>query len=156
MSFDPLAESSSPSISFKDVPIGYEVTGTVVGDPEMVQSRDFKTKEPATWPDGNPKMSLVIKMDLGSEIRSLWAPKPSAMWAALVDARARAGVPLGNGCRLTVKFTGTKPTAGDPQKLYSASYSPPVSDPLGSGSSVGQTEIRPAETSTAAAERPPF
>lgn len=137
---DPLAEASTPSISFKEAQVGYSITGTVVGDPEMVQSRDFKTKEPAYWPDGNKKMSLVVKLDLGHEegIRSLWVPKPSAMWGALADARARAGVPLNDGCVLTVTFTGTKPTAGDPQKLYSASYTAPTrpaADPLGASPS---------------------
>ena len=147
MSNDPLAESSTPAISFKDSPIGTSYTGTVVGTPEMVQSRDFKTKEPAVWPDGNPKMSLVVKMEIQGEVRSLWAPKPSAMWAALTAARQQAGVPLDDGCLLTVTFSGTKPKPGmDPQKLYSAHYVPPKSDPLGSAPVVAQV----------AQEQPPF
>lgn len=149
MSNDPLAESSTPSISFKEAPIGHRISGTVVGTPELVQSRDFKTKEPATWPDGNPKMSLVIKIDLGHEegIRSLWAPKPSAMWAALADARQRAGVPLDDGCVLTIEFSGTKPKPGmDAQKLYTASYTAPKSDPLGA----------PPVSTQVAQEAPPF
>lgn len=150
MSNDPLAESSSPSVSFKDQPIGTEYTGVVVGTPEMVQSRDFKTREPATWPDGNPKMSLVVKMLIDGQPRSLWAPKPSAMWAALAAARQAAGVPLDDGCMLTVRFTGTEPKPGmDPQKLYSATYIPPKSDPLGAGTS-------PNAATQEAQQAPPF
>ena len=131
MSTDPLAESSAPSLSFKDQPIGTSYTFTVVGTPEMVQSRDFKTKEPATWPDGNPKMSYVIKGLLDGQPVSLWAARPSAMWAALVAARAEAGVPLDDGAQLTVTYSGSKPKPGmDPQKLYTASYVPKPNDPL--------------------------
>lgn len=145
MSNDPLAESSAPSVSFKDAPIGTEIRGTVVGTPELVQSRDFKTKEPALWPDGNKKMSLVVKMEIGGEVHSLWAPKPSAMWAALVAARQEAGVPLEDGAVLTVTYSGSKPKPGmDPQKLYTASYRPATRDPLGAA---------PAQV---ASENPPF
>lgn len=150
MSNDPLAESSAPSISFKDAQVGTSYTGRVVGTPELVQSRDFKTREPATWPDGNPKMSLVVKLDINGEVQSLWAPKPSAMWAALAAARQAAGVPLDDGCVLTVTFSGTKPKPGmDPQKLYSATYSPAKSDPLGAGTS-------PNAATQEAQQAPPF
>lgn len=144
---DPLAESSTPSLSFKDQPIGTSYTGTVTGTPEMVQSRDFKTREPAVWPDGNPKMSLVVKLLVDGQPLSLWAPKPSAMWAALAQARQEAGVPLDDGALLTVTFSGTKPKPGmDPQKLYTAVYVVPKVDPLGSSPDPAQ----------GAQEQPPF
>lgn len=131
MSTDPLAETSNPSISFKDQPIGTTYTLTVCGTPEMVQSRDFKTRKPATWPDGNPKMSLVIKGLMDGQPVSLWGAKPSAMWAALAQARQEAGVPLDDGALLTITFSGTKPKPGmDPQKLYTAVYVPARKDPL--------------------------
>lgn len=125
---DPFATYEKyPAVSFKNAPIGTEYAGEVIDPPKLVQARDYNTNEPAFWKDGNPKMTVVIglKLDNG-EKKSLWAPKPSAMFRALADAQKEAGKRIENGDRLRVKLTGTKPT-GDPkkedQKLYAAKLS---------------------------------
>ena len=118
-----------PSVSFKDAPVGASVTGVVTVAPSLVQSRDFKTGQPAFWPDNNPKMSVVTRIALpNGEERGLWAAKPSAMFAAIAEAQKTAGALIAVGGTLTITLTGTKPAENpqmSPQKLYSVVYVPP-------------------------------
>lgn len=124
---DPFATyDRAPALSFKNAPIGTSYTGEVLEEAKLVQARDFETGERATWPDGNPKMTVVLRLRVDGEERSLWAPKPSAMFKALADARKAAGKPIAPGGWLTVTFTGEEPNKKNPrlnpQKLYEAKY----------------------------------
>jgi len=119
-----------PSISFKDAPVGASVTGKVTEAPVLVQSRDFDSGNPAFWPDGNAKMSVVTKIVLASgEERGLWAAKPSAMFAAIAEAQKTAGALIAVGGTLTITLVGEKPNATNPrlnaQKLYTVTYVAP-------------------------------
>lgn len=131
MSNDPFGDVSTPSVSFKDMPIGTSYTLEVLEAPSLVQSRNYESGQPDFWPDGNPKMSVVTKVinKATGETLSLWAPKPSAMYAALGAAqKAAGGDPIAKGGTITVTFTGEKPSDNprlNAQKLYSASYTPP-------------------------------
>ena len=126
---DPFASTSAQSVSFNNMPVGTAYTGTVLELPQLVQARDFETGNPATWPDGNPKMTVVTKLSVDGEERSLWAPKPSAMFAAISDAQKAAGASIAVGGTLAVTYTGDKPNATNPRlnpaKQYSAVYTPP-------------------------------
>lgn len=126
---DPFASTGAPSVSFKDLPVGTSYTGTVLELPQLVQARDFESGNPATWPDGNPKMTVVTKLSVNGEEMSLWAPKPSAMFAAISDAQKAAGAAIAIGGTLTVTYVGDKPNATNPRlnaaKQYSAVYQPP-------------------------------
>lgn len=124
---DPLAGGDkAPALSFKNMPVGTTYTGEVLEDPKLVQARDFDSGDPAVWPDGNPKMAVVVRVNVNGEERSIWAPKPSAMFKALADAQKAAGKRITVGGRLTVKFVGEKPNERNerlnPQKLYTATY----------------------------------
>lgn len=136
---DPFAGAEkAASLSFKDMPVGTTYTGVVTEAPKLIQSRDFNTGEPAFWPvtrpgeQPNPKMSVVINLEVEGEPRSLWAPKPSAMFAALAEAQKKAGAKIEPGATLSVRFTGEKAhTDPDkirkklpPQKLYEAKLIP--------------------------------
>lgn len=126
---DPFAmTSSSPSVSFKDAPIGTSYTGKVVEAPQLVQARDYESGDPAFWPDGNPKMTVVTKLLVNGEERSLWAPKPSAMFAAIAKAQQDAGASIQVGGTLTVTYVGDKPNEKNPRlnpaKQYEAKYVP--------------------------------
>lgn len=130
---DPFASYDRvPALSFKNAAIGTSYTGEVLEEAKLVQARDFETGDPAFWPDGNKKMSAVIRLRVDSEERSLWAPKPSAMFKALADAQKAAGKRIAVGGALTVTFTGEEPNTKNPKlnpmKLYAATYS--ESDPL--------------------------
>lgn len=112
---DLFAGGGSPSLSWKDKPIGTTVTGTVTEAPKLVQSRDFETGEPAFWPAGrdgqiNPKMAVVLAFEVGGEALSVWAVKPSAMFAAIASAQKNAGghrIDIGD--TLTITYAGDKP-----------------------------------------------
>lgn len=132
---DPFAGGeSTPSLSFKDAPIGHTYTGVITSAPELVQGKDFETGEPAVWKnkDGStsPKYSVVmgIRLDDGEE-RSLWAVKPSAMFAALKTAQQQAGKPFEPGGKIAVRYTGDKPNEKNPRlnaaKQYAVKYDPP-------------------------------
>lgn len=137
---DPFAGGDSvPSLSFKDAPIGHTYTGVVTAVPELVQGNDFETGEKAVWKnkDGttSPKMSVVIRLEVDGEERSLWAVKPSAMFAALKDATLKAGKPIEVGGTLAIKYIGDKPNEKNPKlnaaKQYAAKYTPPAAaDPF--------------------------
>lgn len=129
MSNDPFGGTSVPSLSFKDKPVGTEYTGTVTEAPTLVQSRDYETGDLASWPDGNPKMSAVLKLDIDGEERSVWAQKPSALFAAFAAAQKAAGAQIAVGGKLTIKYIGDKPNAKNPRlnpaKQYSVTYTAP-------------------------------
>jgi len=137
-STDPLSYEKAPSLSFKDAPVGTVFTGTITSAPKLVQARDFDSGNPKTWPDGNPVMSVVIILDVNGEPRSVWAQKPSSMFAALVAAQKEANAgPMQEGGTLAIKFIGEAPNTKNPKlnpaKQYAARYTPPVAqvDPFG-------------------------
>lgn len=157
---DPFAPSkSAPAVSFKDKPIGTKYVMRVRELPELVQSRDFETGEKATWDDGNPKMSVVTGVDINGEEMSLWAPKPSAMFQAIVDAQEQAGARIAVGGTLTVEYIGDKPNEKNPRlnpaKQYRAHYSAPDAF-AASGSSGAQQQSWGAGSSAPASSEPPF
>lgn len=139
MTTDPFAVyEKTPSVSFKDMPIGTTYTGTVVEAPQIVQSRDFDTGDPEFWPDGNKKLSVVTMLEINGEHRGLWAGKPSAMFRAMADAQQAAGAQIQVGGTLTVTFVGEQPNEKkphlNPQKLYKVTYQP--NDPFGADGQV--------------------
>lgn len=126
---DPFAGgTSTPALSFKDAPVGTSYTCTVVEAPTLLQSRDFETGNPASWPDGNPKMSAVVKVTVNGEERSIWAAKPSALFAAIASAQQASGQQIAPGGTLVITYTHDKPNDNprlNAAKQYSAVYTPP-------------------------------
>lgn len=156
---------SAPALSFKDAPIGAKYVCKVVDLPSRVQSRDFETGERATWPDGNPKMSVVTGVEVNGERRSLWAPDPSAMFAAIVDAQKQSGQRIAVGGTLVVEYTGDKPNEKNPrlnpQKQYRVTYSAPdafAQQQTQQSSSGGwsQPSAQPASAQSTQSAEPPF
>lgn len=152
-----------PSVSFKDSPIGTVVTMKVTKKAELVQTRDFDTNEPATWPDGNPKLAAVIVGEVDGEERSFWATKPSSMFSAIAEAQKVAGARIAPGGVLKVKFDAEKPNPDkkkSAQKLYKAIYTPPVEDAFADTSSSPATSSTTTQNLAAAFagsdDEPPF
>ena len=142
---DPFAGSgeSVPALSFKGADIGLTYEGVITSPPELVQGNDFESGEKAVWKntDGStsPKMSVVLKMSVNGEEKSLWAVKPSAMFQAVKDAQTTAGKNIEVGGTLAVRYTGDKPNAKNPKlnaaKQYLVKYTPPSApDAFGGGS----------------------
>lgn len=167
MSFDndPFAGGESlPSVTFKDMPVGTSYKLKVDKAPELVQARDYESQQPAFWPDGNPKQTVVTKViDLGTgEEKNLWAAKPSALFRAIGDAQKAAGGPIKGGDTLTVTFSGEKPNEKNPrlnaQKLYTVAIEPgnafaeqPAASPV---AQAAPAPVAPAPTPVAAAPAP--
>lgn len=133
MTDDVFGGEGRPAVSWKDVQIGEQIVLHVDEPASLVQSKDFDTGEPAFWPanaDGtrNPKMSAVINVTHNGEEKSLWAAKPSSLFAAIRDAQKAAGALVAKGGVLTVWITERKPNARNPklnaQNIFAASYKP--------------------------------
>ena len=128
---DPFAGGdSAPALSFRDAPVGTVHTLTGEEPAKLVQSRDFDTDQPATWPDGNPKMAAVIRcVDANGEPVAVWASKPSSMFSAIAEAQKAVapGYRLKPGDTLAIKLDGTEPPKSakhSPRKLYKAKVTP--------------------------------
>lgn len=159
---DPFAGATkTPSLSFKNAPIGTVYEGVVVQAPELVQSRDYKTGEPAFWPakpgqQPNPIMCAVLVLSIDNEERSVWAQKPSALFAAIGEAQKTAGKRIEVGGVLAIKYTGDKPNDDpkkEPAKQYAAKYTPPAAPPTDDPWATSAANTAPA---AAATDDPPF
>lgn len=127
---DPFAEPDRhPSLSWVGAPPGATVVGTVIDLPHEVQARDFATGKPEEWDDGNPKWNVVVGVEVNGAKHSVWALKPSALFAAIKEALK--STPPGYmelGGTLTITYTGDKPPerAGmNPARQFTAQYQPP-------------------------------
>lgn len=129
-------EGGSPAWSWKDAVANVTfIKGTVDGVDEGVGCLKFGTKDADLWPDGNPKLQDVVHLtgtglESGEDdgARRLFAPIPSSIRQAIVDAIIVAGAPgLQKGGTLAVLFTHETPSGkGNPQKHFRAEYAPPV------------------------------
>lgn len=125
---DPFATPDSvPALTFPS--IGTSYSGRVVELPTLVQQRIFETGEPDTWADGNPKLTAVMRLDVDGEQRSLWAKKPSDLFAAIKRATVDKGTPIQLGGTIAVTYIGDKPNEKNPRlnpvKQYRVEYQPP-------------------------------
>ena len=132
---DPFDRQSAPSVSFKNAPIGTKASGIVTKRAETIQQRDYDDRSKLLfWDDGNPKLVAVLPLRVDGEAKSLWAPIPSGMFAAISAARNELGRAIRPGDEVTVEFVGEKPTDNprkEPQKLYRVTVRPDVEHPSG-------------------------
>lgn len=135
-----------PSVSWANVPVGHTVVGKVIEAPAETQHRDFATGALDTWDNGDPKMSVVTRLEVNGEKLALWCIRPSALYGAIVEAVQRAGatgVDVGGWLKIT--YTGDKAPdrAGmNPAKQFHVDYSAPnVFD------GYGQQQQQPAQQS---------
>lgn len=115
-------------------------SGMVLDPPSAVQSKNYDTDEPEFWPDGKPKMQVVVKLqtdviegDDDTGVRSLWL-KGESQKAVVTAIRAAGASTLERGGFLTIAYYAKKenpPEPGKkkrfPTKLYRANYMPPAS-----------------------------
>ena len=135
---DWLTGGAAKSATFHN--IGDTVRGRVVGKPTMQQQRDFTTKKPKFWDDGNPMWQLVVILQ--TDERDPQDPEDDGrrglyikgqMRTAVQEALRKVGAKaLEDGGELWVTYTanGTPPQRGmNPPKLFDAGYAPPVAGP---------------------------
>lgn len=147
--FDPFEQGDKTSAAtFKEAPFGSMLTIQIDDDAKWLQTRDYRTGEPAYWDarpgeTPNPKMAAVVTGIVAStpwavqsgqagERRSVWAEKPSNLFTAIQNAKRAAGngtaLPILAGGTLDVALTGEEPPKdprNNPAKTYQARYTPP-------------------------------
>ncbi|MGK9225326.1 hypothetical protein, partial [Microbacterium sp. SA156] len=130
-----LFDSSSKGVKF-DV-VGASITGTVKSAPRERQQTKFGTQEPDFWPNGDPKMQILIDLQTDRRDdanddgeRTLYVASKN-MKRAIGDAiRASGANDVLPGGVLSVTYTGNDPQSknpANPAKLYTAQYTPPTS-----------------------------
>ena len=152
MSDDPFdVPEKKPAYSWAEAQVGTVMVGRITDVPTEVQQRDFESGEPATWPDGNKKMAVVVGIEVDGEKYNLWAPKPSALFAALAEAHKKdkeaGGSGLAVGGELKVRLSGKRKNPEkpklNPQNLFQAKYSAPDAfAENGSGDAKAEAEVQ--------------
>lgn len=116
---------------------GATITGTVKTAPYEKQQTKYGTSEPDYWPNGDPKMQVLVHLATDQRVdadddgdRTLYVSS-SRMKRAIGEAMRNAGAKdIEVGGSLTVTYTGPDPASknpANPAKLYTASYMPPAS-----------------------------
>lgn len=117
--------------SVGDTTVGYVVRT------EMRQRTELGTSRLMTWPDGNPRMQLVVTLSTEEHtdedddgMRNLYVAVPSQMQKAIADAIRKTGERgIGINGKLGVKFVKVdepKQRNFHGQKIYTAKYEAPV------------------------------
>jgi hypothetical protein len=125
----------TPALKFETV--GTSHTGTVAAEPTASQQTDFRTKAPETWPDGSPKMQVLVQMS--TTLRDPAKPEDDGTRTLYIKGKeltnaVRAGIQasgangLHTGGVLTVAYIadGQAQPGMNPPKLYVAQYQPPA------------------------------
>lgn len=118
--------------------LGVTHSGVITDTPKSVQQTDFKTKQPAFWDDGQPKMQAVINLKTDERSpddpndeggRTLYAASTQQKKAIVEAVKASGAKDIEVGGTLTVQYYANDPTSQNPQnpkKLYRAHYTPPA------------------------------
>jgi hypothetical protein len=149
-----LMGGGSPALKFDT--IGAVHTGTVVAEPTASQQTDFRTKTPEFWPDGSPKMQVLVQMSTtlrdpekpeDDGTRTLYI-KGKELTNAIRNAVRQSGADgIHTGGVLTVQYVADGPAqAGmNAPKLYAATYQRPAVSLAGVGAPAGapQQQVAP-------------
>jgi hypothetical protein len=118
--------------------VGDAVEGECVAAPTQRQSRDFDTGDPAVWPNGDPKLELLVLLqteeldnDIAGDdgVRAVVLPVGTQRFRAVQRAVREAGARgIEPGGFLSVKYTGDQPherRGFNPVKQFAATYKAP-------------------------------
>lgn len=131
------ASGTGKGVKFSQV--GARITGKIAQLPFEKQATKFGSQEPDFWPNGDPKMQVVVPLtdtdampedanDDGD--RTLYVSSTSMKKAIFAAISAAGASDVQIGGILTVIYTGDDPNSqnpANPKKLYSAQYSAPAS-----------------------------
>ncbi len=130
-----LFESSSKGVKFDTV--GANVTGTVKSAPRERQQTKYGTQEPDFWPNGDPKMQILVDLQTEQRVddsddgeRTLYVASKNMKRAIGEAIRAANASDIAPGGVLTVTYVGNDPASknpANPAKLYQAQYTAPSS-----------------------------
>ena len=130
---DFITAGGAPTAKFPEP--GAEIEGTLISS-EVRQQTEFRPDGPGApmfWPDGKPRLELVVTLDIGetgdfdTTERRLYAK--GDMLRAIKQAVRESGGRFDNGGRLKLRYVadGEQKTKGfNPPKLYKAKWTPPT------------------------------
>ncbi len=115
---------------------GTSWTLTITEEPEMQQQTDFDTGDPLFWPDGKPRMQMILHGTVPEDQREddeddgerrlfVKSGLVKALRTAMREAKAKAPAP-GGVLEVAYVKDGPKPARGYPPKIYEATYTPPA------------------------------
>ena len=135
---DPNALLMGGGKSFSFETIGDKVSGVVVAA-EAAQQIDMDTDQPAVWPDGKPKMQVIVTLqteldeeagDDGQRRVYLKGSKPTTSMGAVkaaIKAAGASGIEVGGKLQLAYTGDGEPTKKGwNAPKQYAAKYEPPA------------------------------
>lgn len=130
-----LFDSSSKGVKF-DV-VGATISGTVKSAPRERQQTKFGSQEPDFWPNGDPKMQILVDLqtdqraDMSDDgARTLYVASGNMKRAISEAIRAANSSDIEPGGTLTVQYVGNDPASknpANPAKMYAAQYTAPTS-----------------------------
>lgn len=127
---------------YQTKPYGTSYTGTIEREPSTAQQTDYDSGALLTWPDGNPRMQVLVTLQTqlredpeDNGIRTLVVKQSTGLQAAIRDAvKATGAKGLEVGGTLTVTLTGEQPSSkGNPIKVFSAQYQRPAQSAIMGG-----------------------
>lgn len=125
---DPFAPPP-PSWSWSGGEVGDKLECEIVKPPTLIRQLDGN-RRPESWDGGEPKMTAVTVVKTDEGTFSLWAAKPSSLFAAMVEASKQAGESMRTGGTLEVEIIEIVPSKRknrDDKREFSAEYVPPTS-----------------------------
>ncbi|GLJ78656.1 hypothetical protein [Microbacterium imperiale] len=147
-----LFESSNKGLKF-DV-IGTTHTGTVKSAPRERQQTKYGTQEPDFWPNGDPKMQILVDLQTDQRAdahddgeRTLYVASKNMKKAIGEAIRAAQATDIMPGGVLTVTYVGNDPASknpANPAKLYQAQYTAPASGFVQQPAAPAQAPQQPA------------
>ncbi|WP_279367364.1 hypothetical protein [Microbacterium testaceum] len=130
-----LFESSSKGLKFDTV--GATHTGVVQSAPCERQQTKFGSQEPDFWPNGDPKMQILVDLKTDQRLdasdtgeRTLYVASKNLKRAIGEAIRAAGASDILPGGTLTVQYIGNDPASANPAnpaKMYTAQYTAPTS-----------------------------
>ncbi|GIE84591.1 hypothetical protein [Actinoplanes regularis] len=125
------------SAALKFDTIGVSHTSTVAAEPTSSQQTDFRTKAPETWPDGSPKMQVLVQLsttlrdpakpdDDGTRTLYIKGKELTNAIRNAVRASGASGIHTGGVLTITYVADGPAQAGLSAPKLYAAQYQPPA------------------------------
>ena len=107
---------------------GTTVSGTITAEPEIMQQREFGTGTPLAWPDGKPKLQLVVTLATATgEQRVFVKGQLKTAVAQAVKAAGKDALEVGGTLSVTFVAVGEPARPGlSGAKQYTATYTAPA------------------------------
>lgn len=153
---DILMGNAAPAFKFSAIGDGFD-NALVLEEPTATQQTDFRTKTPEIWPDGSPKMQVLVVIQTDQRdpsrpdddgARTVYVKGKEMTNAVRSGVRASGANGIHKGGRLSMRYIADGPAQQgmNAPKLYSSQYQPPAVSFAGVGTpAVQQQYAAPAQ-----------